>query len=45
MNYALQGGVFAYYPDSAQSTFTNYWLEDTDWIGGLQVGGAVFSFI
>jgi len=32
MDYALQGGQFSYYPDASQSSFTNYWLEDTDWI-------------
>jgi hypothetical protein len=32
MAYALQGGAFAYYPDSSQAAFTNYWLEDTNWI-------------
>src|SRR5580698_9998757 len=29
MSYALQGGAFAYYADSSQTAFTNYWLEDT----------------
>ncbi|PYV20981.1 MAG: hypothetical protein DMG24_20965 [Acidobacteria bacterium] len=32
MDYALQGGQFSYYPDASQSSFTNYWLEDTDWM-------------
>lgn len=43
MNFALQGGVFAYFPDSAQSTFTNYWLEDTDWSAAYKSAGQ-YSF-
>lgn len=43
MNYALQGGVFAYYPDSSQSTFTNYWLEDTNWNAAYKAAGQ-YSF-
>jgi len=39
MNYALQGGLFAYYPDSSQSTFTNYWLEDTNWTAAYKAAG------
>ncbi len=31
MQYALKGGQFSYYPDSSLTTFTNYWLEDTNW--------------
>ncbi len=30
LDHALTGGVFAYYPDAAQSSFTNYLLEDTE---------------
>ena len=30
LDYALTGGPFAYYPDSAQPAFTNYVLEDTE---------------
>jgi hypothetical protein len=30
LDYALTGGPFAYYPDSSQSGFTNYLLEDTN---------------
>ena len=43
MSYALQGGVFAYYPDSSQSTFTNYWLEDTNWTAAYKAAGQ-YSF-
>jgi len=43
MNYALQGGVFAYYPDSSQSAFTNYWLEDTNWTAAHKAPGQ-YSF-
>jgi len=43
MTYALQGGVFAYYPDSSQTTFTNYWLEDTDWTAAYKAPGQ-YSF-
>ncbi len=32
MVYALKGGQFSYYPDSALTTFTSYWLEDAEWI-------------
>ena len=28
--YALRGGTFAYYPDSAVATFTNYTLDDSE---------------
>ncbi len=31
LQYALQGGLFSYYPDSSLTAFTNYWLEDTTW--------------
>ena len=39
MAYALQGGAFAYYPDSSQSAFTNYWLEDTNWTAAYKAAG------
>lgn len=39
MNYALQGGVFAYYPDSSQSNYTNYWIEDTNWTAAYKAAG------
>jgi len=39
MNYALQGGLFAYYPDSSQGSFGNYWLEDTNWTAGYKAPG------
>ena len=39
MNYALQGGVFAYYPDSSQSSFINFWLEDTNWTAAYKAAG------
>ena len=43
MNYALQGGSFAYYPDSSQPGYTNYWLEDTDWTAAYKAAGQ-YSF-
>jgi hypothetical protein len=43
MSYALQGGVFAYYPDSSQSSFANYWLEDTNWTAAYKAAGQ-YSF-
>lgn len=39
MAYALQGGSFAYYPDASLSTFTNYWLEDTNWTAAWKEAG------
>ena len=30
LDHALTGALFAYYPDAAQSAFTNYVLEDTE---------------
>lgn len=39
MAYALQGGAFAYYPDSSQAAFTNYWLEDTNWTAAYKAAG------
>ncbi len=43
MSYALQGGVFAYYPDSSQSSFTNFWVEDTNWTAAYKTAGQ-YSF-
>jgi hypothetical protein len=43
MSYALQGGAFAYYPDSSQVAFTNYWLEDTNWTAAYKAPGQ-YSF-
>jgi len=43
MSHALAGGLFAYYPDAAQTAFTNYWLEDTDWQAAYRSAG-YFSF-
>jgi len=43
MNFALQGGVFAYYADSSQPAFTNYWLEDTNWTAAYKAAGQ-YSF-
>jgi len=43
MQYALTGGQFAYYPDSSQSAFTNYWLEDTTWSAAYKAAG-LYSF-
>ncbi len=31
MQFALKGGQFSYFPDSALAAFTNYWLEHTTW--------------
>ena len=39
MLYSLTGGQFAYYPDSSQSCFTNYWLEDTNWTADWKAAG------
>ncbi len=39
MSYALQGGAFAYYPDSSQPAFTNYWLEGTNWTAAYKAAG------
>ncbi len=43
MQTALTGGQFAYYPDSSQSGFTNYWLEDTTWSAAYKAAG-LYSF-
>ncbi|MGH9358559.1 MAG: hypothetical protein ACRD4Q_09905 [Candidatus Acidiferrales bacterium] len=43
MQYALMGGQFAYYADSSQSAFTNYWLEQTTWNAGYKAPG-LYSF-
>jgi hypothetical protein len=43
MSYALQGGVFAYYADSSQSNFINFWLEDTNWTAAYKAAGQ-YSF-
>jgi hypothetical protein len=39
MQFALAGGQFAYYPDGSQPTFTNYWLEDTNWTAAYKAPG------
>jgi hypothetical protein len=39
MNFALKGGQFSYYPDASLATFTNYWLEDTNWDAAYKVPG------
>jgi hypothetical protein len=39
MEFALGGGLFGYYPDAAESAFTNYWLEDTDWTAAYKTPG------
>ncbi len=41
--YALQGGSFQYYPDASQTSFANYWLEDTTWNAAYEVPGQ-FTF-
>jgi len=43
MVFALRGGQFAYYADSSQPFFTNYWLEDTDWTADYKAAGQ-YSF-
>ena len=39
MSYALQGGAFAYYPDSSLPAFNNFWLEDTNWTAAYKAAG------
>jgi hypothetical protein len=39
VTYALQGGQFQFFPDSALSAYTNYWLEDTNWKPGYKEPG------
>ena len=39
MLFALTGGQFAYYPDASRTSFTNYWLEDTDWAADYKAAG------
>ncbi len=39
MQFALAGNQFSYYPDASQPSFTNYWLEDTDWIAAYKSPG------
>jgi hypothetical protein len=43
MQYALAGNQFSYYPDASQSTYTNYWLEDTTWKAAYRSPG-LYSF-
>lgn len=43
MQYALTGGPFAYYPDSSQTAFTNYWLDGTTWNAAYKAPG-LYSF-
>ena len=43
MLFALSGGQFAYYPDASVPSFTNYWLEDTNWTAGWRSAGQ-YSF-
>ncbi len=43
MQVALVGNQFSYYPDAAQSTYTNYWLEDTSWKAAYRSPG-LYSF-
>jgi len=43
MQYALTGGQLAYYPDSSQSAFMNYWLEQTTWNAAYKAPG-LYSF-
>ena len=39
MQYGLQGGQFAYYPDSSQGAFVNYWIEQTNWSAAYKAPG------
>jgi hypothetical protein len=39
MLFALSGGQFAYYPDASLPSFTNYWLEGTDWTADWKSAG------
>ncbi len=39
MQYALGGGQFSYYSDSAETSFTNCWLEDTSWTAEYKSAG------
>jgi len=39
MSWALAGNLFAYYPDASQASFTNYWLEDTNWTAAYKAPG------
>jgi hypothetical protein len=39
MQNALQGAQFSYYPDATQAAYTNYTLEDTDWLPAYKAPG------
>ena len=39
MAWALAGNQFSYYPDPSQSSFTQYWLEDTTWTAAYRAPG------
>jgi hypothetical protein len=39
MTFALSGGQFSFYPDASLPAFTNYWLEDTDWVAAYKSPG------
>lgn len=39
MVWALAGNAFSYYPDASQPSFTNYWLEDTNWTAAYKSPG------
>jgi hypothetical protein len=39
MQFALGGGQFGYYPDASLPSFTNYWLEDTNWTAAYKSVG------
>jgi len=43
MQNALLGVQFSYYPDGTQSAYTNYTLEDTDWVPAYRTPGQ-YSF-
>lgn len=39
LQYALKGGQFSYYPDSALTALTNYWLEHVTWRADYKAPG------
>ena len=39
MQFALGGGQFGYYPDASLPSFTNYWLEDSNWTAAYKSVG------
>ncbi len=39
ISWALKGGQFSYYPDSSLTAFTNYWLENVEWVTAYKTVG------